>query len=344
MPRGHIWPKASPESYSMSSIRSIAVALATVVLLAACTSSSQATIIPEPSSAEPVESPSSSEAPAFKTTLAEIQQPDDHPEEVIVAIVDEIVASSGNRIEVIDTQSGDRHALVTVAPLSIGDDPAAGERFGNLDVGGDRRVVFETIIGNQMPRINVLTASGVRTDAGEGLHPAISPDGRVFAFLGPNGITVMWSAESVLDDGFEVAGSVTSMRFSPSGGFLAIASEDEGRGAVTIVEVAPNGFGLSWVLSQPTGRQYLLPAWIDDDTLLLLDRAEASDEPGQLLTVRAGDAAVVGSQALDDVIVDLDVAPGGATALVVTATGEIKWIAAGTSGSLVEQYHIGARW
>jgi len=344
MRSGHFRPEGLPARGRRSITQTVAIVIAAAVALAACTSSSEAADTPEPETTVPVTVAPTTTARPFETTLGQVSQSTDQPDEVIVALLDEIVASSGNRIEVIDTQSGDRHALATAAPLAIGEDPSSGERFGAIDVGGDRRVVFETTTGDEFPRINLLTAAGERSDVGEGLHPAISPDGRMFAFLGPNGITVMWSADSLLDDGFEVAGSVTSMRFSPSGALLAIASEDEGRGGVTIVEVTPNGFAESWVLSQPTGRQYLLPAWLDDETLLLLDRAEATDQAGQLLTITASDATVVASQLLDDAIVDLDVAPGGVTALVVTAAGEIKWVGADTSGVLVDIYHIGARW
>jgi len=344
MRSGHLRPNWLSKPGYWSSIQRVAIVVAVALVLTACTSSSEATSSPEPDTTVPPTVAPTTTAQPFETTLGQVSRSTEQPDEVIIALLDEIVASSGNRIEVIDTQSGDRHALATVSPLRIGEDPAAGERFGAIDVGGDRRVVFETTTGDGFPRINLLTAAGERSDVGEGLHPAISPDGRVFAFLGPNGITAMWSPESLLDDGFEVAGSVTSMRFSPSGALLAIASEDEGRGSVTIVEITPNGFAGSWVVSQPTGRQYLLPAWLDDDTLLVLDRAEATDQAGQLLTITAADSTVVASQPLDDVIVDLDVAPGGATALIVTAAGEIKWVGADTSGVLVDSYHIGARW
>lgn len=154
----------------------------------------------------------------------------------------------------------------------------------------------------------------------------------------------MWSPGSVLDDGLAVGGSVTTIRFSPDGSKLAVAWEDEGRGGVTIVEVEPNGFGATWDIPQPRGRRYSLPTWLDDSRIGVLDLAVGRDGPGTLLTVDAVSGNVISSLILDDEVVDVDYAAGGATVLVVTLKGQIKWVVAGASGVLIDGYHQAARW
>lgn len=334
--------------YAMSRA-SLGPLVGALLFLAACTSSSGAAPTDTgPSNTVPVASPAS-ETPAtteeaFELDLAQVTTTETYPDEVRVAFADEIVTSDGSQISVIDSATGESNTLTRVVPLSLGADPASGERFGSLDVGGDRTIVFESQVGDDAPRINVLSASGTRSDVGEGAHPAIRPDGSAFAFVGPSGITAMWSPVSLLGDGLDIAGTVMSMRFSPNGDRLAIAWENEGRGGITIVDLESNGFGAATELPQPTGRRYGLPSWINDQVLAVVDHAGPSDGPGSVLTVSVDDGEVLESVRLEDAIVDLDHVAGGATILVVTVAGELKWVAGGATGPIASGRSVGARW
>jgi len=315
----------------------------TALLLGACTSSSDATSDTVPSSAAPRSTEAPSETTEFAPDLSGIGTTVTHPDEVQVVFANEVISSDGTRIVTADPDSGESHVLLSVAPLAIGDDPALGERFGRIDVGLDRLIVFEVYEGSGSSRINVLTANGDRTDAGPGSHPAVRSDGQAFAFNGPSGITVMWSAESVLGSGVDVPGAVTAIRFSPSGWDLAVSWENEGRGGVTIFDVEPNGFAGSSEISQPAGHQYGLASWIDDNTIVVHDTA-GTDDAGSIITIDLATDEVLETVLLEDKIVDFDHAAGGSALLVVTVDGDIKWIGGGATGSLLDLYSVGARW
>jgi len=328
--------------------RSVAPAASCVVaslalLAGACTSSSGAAT--QAASAvttrEPTES--TSETTEFAPDLIDLGTIVTYPDEVQIVFANEIVTSDGTMIVTVDPASRESHVLLSVAPLAIGDDPALSERFGRLDIGLDRMVVFEVSQGVGPPHINVLSATGDRTDAGPGSHPAIRQDGEAFAFSGPSGITVMWSAESVLGSGVDVPGAVTAIRFSPTGWNLAVSWENEGRGGVTIFDLEPNGFVGSSELTPPSGHRYGLASWIDVETIVVHDTTGA-DDAGSLLTIDVATGDVLDTVLLEDMIVDFDYAAGGSALLVVTVDGEVKWIGGGATGSLFDLYSVGARW
>lgn len=119
-------------------LRASAVAVAAILALAACTASSDASPAPEDAATTP--SSVAVKTESLGSQLDQIAITDSQPQEIQVALVDEVVASNRRLIEVIDTSTGARHTLVAVKPLRIGEEAANGEWFGNIDVGGDRAV------------------------------------------------------------------------------------------------------------------------------------------------------------------------------------------------------------
>lgn len=319
--------------------------VAASLLVSACTASSDAT----PATTTDPDGPATTLTTAppftvFDPDFGEVVSKNDFPDEVQVATPGEIISTDGSKLVAIDSRTGDSHTLLTVGPLDVGADPGAGERFGRLDVGADRVVVFESRSGSEVSRVNVLTASRERLDVGEGSHPTIRPDGSAFAYLGPRGITVMWSATSRLASGFEIDGSVSSMRFSPSGATLAIAWDHESRNGLTLLDIGPNGFLASREVTPTPGRRFGLPSWIDDARLTVVDTATALDGPANLVTLDVADGSIVESIRLEDDVIDVDHSAGGASVLVVTTTGELKWIAGGATGNQNDSFSLGARW
>lgn len=326
-----------------SRTRTAAGVLAVALALAACTSSSDA--------APDTSAPATTAATVESTVPTTAFDPDldtvvdrDRPDEVRVVLAPEVVSSDGARIVIVDTATGDTHTLVAATALEIGQDPAAGERFGRIDVGGDRTVVFESWTGDAVTRINVLTAAGDRIDIGAGSHPAAHPDGFGLAFLGPRGVTVQWAPGSERVSGELVPGSVTGLRFSPSGDRLAVAWEDETDARVSVVSLRGDEFGPRVDLVPPTGRRWSLPSWIDRDHIAVLDTPVGVDGVGSLLTVSLVDGSIVATTRLESPIVDVDHVPGIGTALVVTADGRIAWVGGDAEGTLAEGPSRSARW